>query len=72
MSTWPSWTRPLHEAEVQADDILDITRDTFPLPTLGAELARLTEDLIDGRGVALIRGLPVQRYGKERAWWPTR
>jgi hypothetical protein len=39
----------------------------FPLPTLGPELTRLTHDLIDGRGVVLIRGVPVDRYGKERA-----
>ena len=44
-----------------------ITRDAFPLPTLGPELGRITRDLIDGRGVVLIRGVPVDRYGKERA-----
>ena len=47
--------------------MLDITRESFPLPTLGTELAGITRDLIDGRGVALIRGVPVDRYGKERA-----
>jgi hypothetical protein len=57
----------LAEAEARTDDVLDITRDTFPLPTLGPELARVTGDLIDGRGVVLIRGLPVERYGKDRA-----
>jgi hypothetical protein len=57
----------LVHAEAASDDVLDITRESFPLPTLGAELAGITRDLIDGRGVALIRGVPVDRYGKERA-----
>ena len=57
----------LVHAESVTDDVLDITRDDFPLPTLGPELARLTRSLIEGDGVALIRGLPVQGYGKARA-----
>jgi hypothetical protein len=57
----------LVEAERRTDDVLDVSRDDFPLPTLGPELARITDDLIDGRGVVLLRGLPVDRYGKERA-----
>jgi alpha-ketoglutarate-dependent taurine dioxygenase len=54
-------------AEAQADDVLDITRATFPLPALGPELVRITDELINGRGVVLLRGLPVEQYGKERA-----
>ncbi len=54
-------------AEAQTDDVLDIGREHFPLPTLGPELARITDELINGRGVVLIRGVPVERYGKARA-----
>jgi hypothetical protein len=57
----------LVHAEARTDDVLDITREHFPLPTLGPELARITGELIDGRGVVLIRGVPVERYGKARA-----
>lgn len=57
----------LVHAEAHTDDVLDITRDLFPLPTLGAELTRLTRELINGAGVVLIRGLPVDRYSKSRA-----
>ena len=57
----------LHCAEAESDDVLDITREAFPLPTLGPELTRITRDLIEGSGVVLIRGIPVDRYGKERA-----
>lgn len=57
----------LQSAEARCDDVLDITREDFPLPTLAAELSDITHDLIDGRGVAVIRGLPVDRYDKRRA-----
>ena len=54
-------------AEAQVDDVLDITRELFPLPTLGPELQAITRELIDGRGMVLIRGFPVGRYDKARA-----
>jgi hypothetical protein len=59
--------RALLHAEAQCDDVLDITRDSFPLPTLAPELEGIAGELINGRGVVLIRGVPVDRYGKERA-----
>lgn len=57
----------LVHAESLTDDVLDIEKHHFPLPTLGPELDRIKHDLIDGVGVALIRGVDVDRYGKERA-----
>ncbi len=54
-------------AEAQTEDVLDITREHFVLPTLAPELARLTDVLINGRGMVLIRGVPVDRYDKGRA-----
>jgi hypothetical protein len=57
----------LVHAEATCDDVLDITRDDFPLPTLSAELEGITRELINGRGVVLIRGVSVERYGKQRA-----
>ena len=57
----------LAHAEARVDDVLDITREVFPLPTLGPVLGELTHDLVDGRGVVLLRGLPVERYTKDRA-----
>jgi hypothetical protein len=57
----------LATAEAQTDDVLDVSREHFPLPTLGPELARITDELINGRGMVLIRGVPVERYGKARA-----
>lgn len=57
----------LAHAEARTDDVLDISRDDFPLPTLGPVLESLTAELVDGRGVVLLRGLPVERYTKERS-----
>jgi len=57
----------LRAAEAATGDVLDITRDSFPLPTLGAELAGIARELINGLGMVLIRGIPVERYSKERA-----
>ena len=52
--------------------IQDIGRAQFPLPTLGARLEALLDELLEGRGFALIRGLPMERYDIEtaaRAYW---
>lgn len=57
----------LVHAESQVDDVLDITRELFPLPTLAPELARVEDDLVNGLGMVLIRGVPVERYSKDRA-----
>jgi len=41
-------------------DIADIRRADFPLPTLGPVLDGLRDDVLNGRGFVLIRGLPVE------------
>ena len=40
----------------------ETTRESFPLPTLGATLAEIARELEDGCGVVNLRGLPVERY----------
>jgi hypothetical protein len=57
----------LEHAEARTERTLDITIDDFPLPTLGPKLADAARELIDGRGVVLIRGVPVDRLGRDRA-----
>lgn len=66
------WTYRLSDAElaeiatasanVQASglDIADIRRADFPLPTLGPVLDQLRNEVLNGRGFVLIRGLPVE------------
>ena len=43
-------------------DIAKITQDEFPLPNLGPKLKALCNEVINGRGFHLMRGLPVERY----------
>jgi TfdA family taurine catabolism dioxygenase TauD len=43
----------------------EITAEGFRLPTLGPRLAAVLEDLLYGRGFAVLRGLPVERLGVE-------
>ncbi|MDP6884905.1 MAG: hypothetical protein QF830_12270, partial [Rhodospirillales bacterium] len=42
--------------------IIDIGRDDFPLPTLGPVLAELQDQVVNGRGFALVKRIPVERY----------
>jgi len=44
-----------------------ISRDDFPLPTFSGKLDTVRQALEDGVGIALIRGLPVDRYTKADA-----
>ena len=48
-------------------DIAGITEQTFPLSGLHDRLHEIRHQLIDGRGVALIKGLPVDRYTRRQA-----
>lgn len=77
-----SWERHLTDAHIEeleaalntnADRPLSrITRDDFPLPTLGRELDAIGHELRDGRGFAVLRGLPVERYELpelEKIYW---
>ena len=45
-------------------DVIDLTPDTFPLPSLAPRLRALRDELVLGRGVYLFRGLPVQRWDR--------
>lgn len=64
------WTRHFTPAEIAelesairhardvSDDMLDIGKDDFPLPTLGPRLKEIETELMTGRGFVLMRGLP--------------
>lgn len=41
-------------------DLKDVSRADFPLPGFAAALADIKEELMDGRGFAVIRGLPTE------------
>lgn len=74
MAADPSWIIPLTSAEIAEveavtrrlaaaeADIAAITAADFPLPGLAPRLAAIRDDLLHGRGFALLRGLPVERW----------
>jgi Taurine catabolism dioxygenase TauD, TfdA family len=66
---WMYDLSPAEIAEVEAAtasvrarglDIAEIRRADFSLPTFGPVLDKLREDILNGRGFVLIRGLPVE------------
>ena len=75
------WTLHLteeHHAELDAalacarsttDEVLDVTAEDFPLPTLSPKLHDIAEELVNGRGFARIAALDVERLGAEDASW---
>jgi len=49
-------------------DIAVLTPQDFPLPTLGAKLrSRVDDEVLNGRGFLLMRGLPVERWSMREA-----
>ena len=73
------WIRPFSAIELNELDtamrgikerglgIVDISQDDFPLPILGPALNDIRQDVLRGRGFALLRGLPVDRYSTEES-----
>ncbi len=45
-------------------DLAQLTPERFSLPTLGPVLANVLHELLEGRGFAMLRGLPVDRYSR--------
>ncbi len=56
-------------ARSYSDEVLDVDKENFPLPTLAPVLNGLAEELINGRGFCRISALPVERIGYEDASW---
>src|SRR5262245_65538616 len=74
------WLMPLAPAEIaeieaatevlvsREAEIASITARDFPLPTLGPRLtARVRDEVLNGRGFVMIRGLPVERWSLRAA-----
>ncbi len=75
---WIELLSPADLAEIDAavtaaqaghDDLLTVTQDDFPLPTLAPRLADLAREIVWGRGFVLLRGLPVEAWGRQRCAW---
>ena len=73
------WILPLSAAEVAEIDaalasvkaagarLFEFGAGHFPLPTLAARLAAVREEVAEGRGFAVLRGLPIARYSLDDA-----
>jgi len=46
-------------------DIGEIRREDFPLKTFGSHIKKLSETLLKGTGVEVLRGLPIHKYDQE-------
>ena len=79
-----AWTEVLSDMEVAeldaaianargvSEDFLDIGKADFPLPTLGPRLQGIEDELMNGRGFVLLRGLPRERWSNDEmclAYW---
>jgi hypothetical protein len=74
MAARSDWIEPLSAADraeidvamrplvLARTDIARLTQADFALPTLGPRLARIRAEVLRGRGFALLRGLPVDRW----------
>jgi hypothetical protein len=64
--------RAVKEAVTRGLKLTDIGPGVVPLPVIGPALQRIRAEVIDGLGLALIRGVPVGRYTREEsaiAYW---
>lgn len=75
-SDWMIELQPGHVAELTAAlkevdrpglELIDIAKNDFPLPTLGPVLEDMVDELMDGRGFALLRGVPVDSLTEHQA-----
>lgn len=71
--SWRHAISPSHVAEVETAlasvrnrsiPLLQVTRELFPLPTLGEMLGCVAADLERGYGLAVVQGLPVAHRGR--------
>jgi len=55
----------LRTARAKSDDLLEIGAADFPLPRVGARIARIKHELVNGRGVVRLRGIDRARYDND-------
>lgn len=60
--------RALRETQAKGHSLESIGRGDFPLPTFGKRLNGMLADVRDGRGFAVLRGLPTDRYSDDEVF----
>lgn len=53
--------------QLEASDLYHLTAKDVPLPTLAPRLQRVLDEVMNGRGFVLIKGLPVERWTRREA-----
>ena len=73
------WVQPLSEPDIseimaavtgvieRGLDIVEVSKAAFPLPRLGKVLAERQEEIVNGCGFIMLRGLPVDRMSRREA-----
>src|SRR5262249_9382772 len=76
MARRPDWIELLSQTELSEIELVSrrlaqtdinwrsLSRDDFALPCLERRLSHFLRDVLDGRGFVLLRGLPVERWGR--------
>ena len=59
--------RAVRRLDAEPRELTEISVKDAPLPTLGPRLKRLLDEVLNGRGFVLIRGLPVERWTRREA-----
>ena len=60
-----AYAHALDKLQGQKEKFAAVTAADFPLPTLSEKLRNISAELSDGRGLALLRGLPVEKYDRD-------
>src|SRR5438876_3007929 len=76
MAARTDWIEPLSQADISEIEVASqrlaqreidwqtLRREDFPLPELQPRLRLIMDEVLEGRGFALLRGLPVERWGQ--------
>ncbi|MDV6379468.1 TauD/TfdA family dioxygenase [Sporosarcina sp. GW1-11] len=57
----------LEQVKQKGLQVPNFTKEEFPIPELANEIASFNDELENGRGFLLLRGLPIERYTDEEA-----
>lgn len=59
--------RAVKRPAAESRDLTTISSEDFPLPTLEPRLCRVLDEVLNGRGFVLLRGLPVETWTKRES-----
>ena len=60
----------IHKVDSSGISLEAVTKQDFPLPTLGPKLKAIHDDLLFGRGIRVLKGLPLGPPHSQRCFTP--